>query len=86
MDAKLTLKLDKEVIEKAKAYAALNNRSLSRLIEAYLKSLVTMENKEDDEGIIRISPFVKSLSSGSHVPSDSDYKREYIDHLDEKYK
>ncbi len=40
MDTKLTLKLDKQVIDKAKAYAAAQQRSLSRLIEAYLKTLV----------------------------------------------
>ncbi|MEN8157004.1 MAG: DUF6364 family protein, partial [Bacteroidota bacterium] len=40
MDAKLTLKLDKYVIEKAKEYAASHKRSLSRMIESYLKSIV----------------------------------------------
>jgi len=85
MDTKLTLKLNKEVIEKAKAYASSTDRSLSRLVETYLKSLVTTEVKEDDD-IIMISPFVKSLSSGVKVPSDLDYKKEYIDHLQEKYK
>ena len=39
MDTKLTLKLDKKVIEKAKAYAASNKSSLSRIVEAYLQSL-----------------------------------------------
>jgi hypothetical protein len=43
MDVKLTLKLDKFVIDKAKEYASLHNRSLSRMIEAYLKSLVEKE-------------------------------------------
>lgn len=84
MDAKLTLKLDKELIEKAKAYASSNNKSLSSLIEAYLNSLVTRENKDD--AFIPISPFVKSLSSGVKIPSDLDYKKEHIDHLVEKHK
>lgn len=82
MDAKLTIKLDKAVIEEAKAYAAAQNRSLSRLIESYLKSLaVTNDNKSD----IRISPFVRSISSGSKIPKDLDYKNEYLEHLSEKY-
>jgi predicted HicB family RNase H-like nuclease len=38
MDAKLTLKLDKAVIEKAKIYAASHKKSLSGLIENYLKA------------------------------------------------
>jgi len=43
MDTKLTLKLDKVVIERAKEYATSHNRSLSRIIEFYLQSLI----KED---------------------------------------
>lgn len=48
MDVKLTLKLDKQVIEKAKAYASSNKMSLSRMIESYLKSLVEKENPENN--------------------------------------
>ena len=36
MDTKLTLKLNQEIIEKAKNYAAEKKLSLSRLIENYL--------------------------------------------------
>ncbi len=32
MDTKLTLKLDKDVIDRAKEYAASNKRSLSRIL------------------------------------------------------
>ncbi len=85
MDTKLTLKLDKFVIDKAKEYASSHNRSLSRMIESYLKSLINREpNKDKDE--IQISPFVRSLSSGVNIPSDYDYKKEYRDYLSEKYK
>jgi hypothetical protein len=40
MDTKLTLKLDKYVIDSAKEYASSHKRSLSGLIEAYLKTLI----------------------------------------------
>jgi len=80
MDAKLTLKLDKYVIEQAKAYASSNKRSLSRIIESYLKSLID-RNKNDDELDIEISPFVKSMSTGVKIPTDLDYKSEFLDHL-----
>jgi hypothetical protein len=40
MDVNLALKLDKLVIEKAKEYASCNKRSLSRIIESYLRSLI----------------------------------------------
>ncbi|MDZ4148912.1 MAG: DUF6364 family protein [Flavobacteriaceae bacterium] len=85
MDTKLTLKLDKFVIEQAKEYASSQNRSLSRIIESYLKSLINRENliKEDD---IKISPFVKSMSTGIKIPVDMDYKSEILNHLEEKHK
>ena len=82
MDTKLTLKLDQEIIEKAKAYASDKKISLSRLIETYLKSL-TNEKKEDQ---FEISPFVKLSATGNKLPTDLDYKKDYSGHLIEKYK
>ncbi len=85
MDAKLTLKLDKFVIDKAKKYAASHKRSLSRMIESYLKLLIDKESPESKDEI-EISPFVKSMASGVKIPVDFDYKKEYGDYLSEKYK
>jgi hypothetical protein len=85
MDTKLTLKLDKNVIERSKKYAASHNRSLSRMIESYLKSLTEKQNPHPDDDI-EISPFVKSLRTGIKVPADYDYKKEYGEYLAEKYK
>ncbi|MEA3446524.1 MAG: DUF6364 family protein [Bacteroidota bacterium] len=85
MDTKLTLKLDKFVIEQAKEYASSQKRSLSRIIESYLKSLINRD-KNDDESDLEISPFVKSMSTGVNIPSDFDYKSEIFNHLIEKHK
>ncbi|WP_320111650.1 DUF6364 family protein [Draconibacterium orientale] len=87
MDTKLTLKLDKVVIEKAKKYAASNKRSLSRLIEAYLKSLTNdnAENSPENEEF-EISSFVKGLASGTQIPNDIDTKSDYHEFLNRKYK
>jgi hypothetical protein len=82
MDTKLTLKLDQDVIEKAKLYASEKKLSLSRLIENYLNSL-TSEKSNDG---LQISPFVKSLSSGVKIPADYDYKKDRADYLEQKYK
>ena len=82
MDAKLTLKLNQEVIEKAKHYASEKKLSLSRLIENYLNSL-TSEKAIND---IQISDFVKSMSSGIKLPADFDYKKERANYLEQKYK
>jgi len=82
MDAKLTLKLNQKVIEKAKEYASGKKMSLSRIIEAYLRSLTSDSESSEFE----ISPFVKSIASGIEIPSDFDYKKEYAEYLMEKYK
>lgn len=82
MDTKLTLKLDKEIIEKAKHYASEKKLSLSRIIENYLNSL-TSEKTNDD---LQISPFVKSLSSGIKIPADYDYKQDRADYLEQKHR
>ncbi len=82
MDTKLTLKLNQKIIEKAKEYASNKKMSLSRLIEAYLQSLTT----ENDTSEFEISPFVKSIATGTEIPTDLDYKKDYSDYLMEKYK
>jgi len=85
MDAKLTLKLNKVVIDKAKEYASSHKKSLSRMIESYLKSLIDKDShgKQDD---FEISPYVKSMQTGVRIPADYDYKKEYGDYLTKKYK
>ena len=86
MDTKLTVKLNKHVIEQAKVYASNHKSSLSRLIESYLQSLVSQDGQEKNKEKIEISPFVKSMQTGVHIPADLDIKEEYFKHLSEKYK
>ena len=83
MDTKLTLKLDKSVIEKAKAYASDQQVSLSKLVENYLSSLTSQPTEKDK---ISITPFVKSLTDGNTIPADYDYKKDYQDYLEVKYR
>lgn len=83
MNTKLTLKLNEEIIEKAKVYAAGKKVSLSKIIENYLSSLISKTTAGDE---IQISPFVKSLATGVQIPADLDYKAEYSKFLSEKYK
>lgn len=84
MDTKLTLKLNQEVIEKAKRYAASQNRSLSRLIETYLSSLV--EPEKDSNTKVPITPYVKSLGMKLPIPADLDERGAYREYLEEKYR
>ncbi|OOG75354.1 DUF6364 family protein [Algoriphagus sp. A40] len=82
MDTKLTLKLDKNIIERAKIYASDQQVSLSKLVENYLNSLTSNQTQKE----ISISPFVKSISSNTGMPADYDYKKDYGDYLEEKYR
>jgi hypothetical protein len=80
MKVKLTLKLDGTVIAMAKKYAKKRNTSLSKMIESYLDSVTS----EDITGI-EITPLVKSLSGAIQLPVDYDHRKDYTDHLDQKY-
>ena len=81
MDKKLTLSLDKSIIESAKDYAKSNNISLSKLIESYLTTL-TKQKRNSTE----ITPLVESLSGVINLDEDFDIKDAYTDYLIEKYK
>jgi hypothetical protein len=81
MDTKLTLKLNKEIIEKAKLYAESKQISLSKLIETYL-NLLTKERL----GKEKTTPLVDSLSGVIELTSDYNDKDDYSDYLSEKYK
>jgi len=83
METKLTLRLNESVIERAKMYAKSRKISLSKMIEAYLDSL-TRENETNKKTFI--TPLVESLSGVIDLPSDYDYKSDYVDYLIEKYK
>jgi Family of unknown function (DUF6364) len=82
MDTKLTLSLDKEIIEAAKAYARHRNTSLSNLIENYLVSVTSLESGNGGD----ISPLVKSLSGVLTLDKKADNKKQYADYLSNKYK
>ena len=78
METKLTLKLDQSVVQSAKKYAKNNNRSLSKLVEDYLRNLVS-EGKPGK----RFSPLVEELSG---VLSEEDVKNlDYVAYLEKKY-
>jgi len=80
MNAKLTIKLNKKLVKRAKQYAAKKKISLSQLIESYLQNLIV---QNDD---FEISPNVKSIFTGGSIPNELDYKNEYYEYLLEKHK
>jgi len=80
MNTKLTLNLNKQIIESAKDYARNHKTSLSQLIENYLSSLTKKEEKET-----KVSPLVKSLTGIIPNEQENDYKQEYYEYLNKKY-
>jgi hypothetical protein len=80
MDTKLTIKLDNDVIARAKKYALSRKTSLSKMIESYLDT-VTKPDSDD----IEITPLVKSLSGVISLPENYDYKKDRTEYLVRKY-
>ena len=79
MTTKLTLSVEKEVIERAKSFAKHSGRSLSELIEQYLDS-ITQENTTD-----AVSPRLKKLIGAVKLPKNFDEKKELQSYLEKKH-
>lgn len=82
MNTKLTLTIQQEIIERAKNYAKEKNRSLSDIIENYLK-ILTKENTKQKR--TKRSPIVNSLKGSFKMPKEMDYKKELRKRLEEKH-
>lgn len=72
MNTKLTLTLEKEIIDQAKKYASVKGRSLSEMVENYFKYLTEFKSEEKIENL---SPRIKKLRGIMKVDSDFDYKK-----------
>jgi len=81
MNTKLTLTIEKSIIEKAKKYASEKGRSLSDIIENYLKVITKEEQKREEE----LTPIVKSLKGTFKAPKSFDYKTKLSESLTKKY-
>lgn len=81
METKLTIRLKKRVIERAKDYAQNQKISLSKIVESYLESITEPKTNETE-----ITPLVESLSGVINLDEDFDLKKDYSNYLTEKYK
>ena len=81
MNTKLTLTIERAIIERAKEYAKEKNRSLSDIIENYLKILTKEDTGNKGK---QLNPVVKSLK-GSFKDNNMDYKKELRNRLEKKY-
>ncbi len=78
MQNKLTLSIDKLVIEKAKEYASRSNRSLSEIIETYLQIITDQEIEETDNELSKLIGVI-------NLPKDFDEKAEIKNILMKKH-
>ncbi len=81
MTTKLTLTIEEKVISSAKKYANIKGKSLSHLVENYLKSIGVKEI-----GNPAISPKVSKLMGIIKLPEEFDYKAELKNAISKKYK
>lgn len=81
MNTKLTLSLDRDIIEQAKEFAQSRHQSLSKLIEGYLRQLTGSKDMES-----QVTPLVARLSGVLDARKAADHKREYADYLADKYR
>ncbi|MGL1888937.1 MAG: DUF6364 family protein [Reichenbachiella sp.] len=71
MNTKLTLTLEKEIIEQAKRYASSKGRSLSEMVENYFKYITDSKAEDEKE---QLSPRIKKLRGVLKVDSTFNYK------------
>lgn len=71
MSAKLTLLIDEAVVADAKAYARESGKSLSKIIEGYLRGLRKKQSKNTEEDL---PPLLKRLHGCIETNDTRDYK------------
>ena len=81
MNTKLTLSLDRDIIEQAKELARSQHQSLSKLIEDYLRQ-VTKTKKTS----LAVTPLVGRLSGVLDARKVANCKQDYADYLMDKYR
>ena len=81
MQTKLTLRLDEELVRRAKAYAKREGKSLSQIVSDYFSLLKQPSGKtREDEPVAPLTQSLHGILRGAKV-GEEDYRR----HLDEKY-
>ncbi len=79
MQTKLTLRLEKQLVELAKEYASAHGKSVSKVVADYFMLLNKTQDNQSDE----LTPIAQSLkgSLGKTQMDESDYK----EYLEKKY-
>lgn len=80
MKTKLTLRMEEDAIERAKAYARSRGTSVSHLVEQFFRALEDGSRRD-----LPSSPLVESLLGIAATDEDLD-KEHYLRHLEEKHR
>lgn len=81
MNTKLTLRIDSELIDKAKRWSKDRNISLSKAVANFFENMDENNINTDD-----LSPWAKGLIGSIKLDGEiGDYKEVYGQHLEEKY-
>jgi len=75
-ETKLTVRIPKDLLDKAKQFALKNHTTLTGLIEAYFQNIPA-------QGLLENAPIVRRLSG---ILSPEISKEDYRKHLEEKYR
>ena len=81
MQTKLTLSIDKSVVEQAKEFSRRRHKSLSKLIESYLRQVAGSGQEKP-----AVTPLVSRLSGLISSYAAAKHKDEYADYLAKKYR
>jgi len=81
MDAKLTLRLDENLIEKAKRFAAAHGESVSRLVSKYFAVLPPDPPQQDKPAPGPRLQALYGIIEGANVDED-----DYFRHIEEKHR
>jgi len=81
MNTKLTLSIDRDIIEQAKRFAQSQHQSLSKLIEGYLRQVTATTETSP-----AVTPLVARLSGVLDARKVENHKQEYADYLADKYR
>lgn len=79
MNTKLTLTVDKAVINRAKSYAKQTGRSLSELVENYLDKL------SEEQVEYKLSPKLRKIAGSVKLPKDFDEKSVLQKQIEKKH-
>ena len=86
MQTKLTLRLEKSLIDQAKVWADEKKLSLSHIVSMIFQHLTTKDQRKEE-----LHPFMQKIigiarKKGSNSPTDKEIKEEYFSYLEKKFK